>query len=69
MPRLYPNGRRLQVNLALDVDAYSILEQLAPSKRAYGHVLSQLLRDRAEANETPSLRARIEKLEQEMQMK
>ena len=45
MPRFYVNGKRCQMNLTIDSDAYEILETISPSKRAYGHVLSRLLRD------------------------
>jgi hypothetical protein len=66
MPRYYPNGRRCQINISLDVDAYEILEGLAPSKRSYGHVMSQILRDHARETEEDSLAVRIQRLEEKI---
>jgi len=60
MPRYYPNGRRCQMNLTLDTDAYEILEAIAPSKRAYGHVLSQMLRDLKRTRDERQLCERME---------
>ena len=60
MPRYYTNGRRCQMNLTLDVDAYEILETLAPSKRAYGHFLSRMLRDLKRTREETQLCERFE---------
>jgi hypothetical protein len=66
MPRYYPSGRRCQVNLSLDADAYTILEELAPSKRAFGHLVSQMLRDVKRTREEPQLSERIRALEEKM---
>ena len=60
MPRLYPSGRRLQMNVSLDLDAYAILEQLAPSKRASGHLLSRMLRDYQRSRDEVQICERIE---------
>ncbi len=62
--RLSPNGKRAAVNLRIDLDAYDILCDLAPSKRLYGSVLSQLLRDRHRSLLEPRMLARIEVLEE-----
>ena len=60
MPRYYPNHKRCQLNLTLDVDAFEILEQLAPSKRSYGHLLSRLLRDCKRSHQEEQLCQRFE---------
>jgi hypothetical protein len=64
MPRYYPNGKRCQINIAIDADAYEILMRLAPSKRAYGHMLSRMLRDHARETEEESLTVRVKRLEE-----
>ncbi len=60
MPRYYQNHKRCQLNLTLDTDAFEILEQLAPSKRSYGHLLSRLLRDCKKSHEEEQLCQRLE---------
>jgi hypothetical protein len=67
VPRYYPSGKRCQLNLTLDADAFQILETLAPSKRAYGHLLSQMLRDLVRSREEKQLSERIEALEEKLQ--
>ncbi|MDQ5851280.1 MAG: hypothetical protein M3380_04270 [Chloroflexota bacterium] len=38
-----PDGRKVvQATVRLDLDAYELLTQLSPTKRAYGHFLSRL---------------------------
>ena len=66
MPRYYPNGKRCQLNLTLDTDAFEILELLTPSKRAYGHLLSRMLRDFKKARDENQLSERIQVLEQKV---
>jgi hypothetical protein len=60
MPRYYTNGRRCQMNLTLDADAYEILETLSPNKRAYGHLISRMLRDLQRTREETQLCERME---------
>ena len=64
MPRFYPNGKRCQLNITLDSDAFHILELLTPSKRAYGHLLSRMLRDFKKARDEQQMSERIQALEE-----
>jgi len=54
------------MNIALDTDAREILEALAPSKRSYGHVVSQLLRDFMRKRDEQQLSERIQALEEKV---
>ncbi len=51
-----PDGRKvIQVAIRMDVDAYELMQQFSPTKRAHGHFLSRLvyehaLRTQARAN-------------------
>lgn len=51
MPRYYPNGKRCQLNITLDADAF---------QRAYGHLLSRMLRDFQRARDEQQLCERLE---------
>ncbi len=63
MPRMSLDGKRAAVNLRLDADVLPILAQLARSKKGYGALLSELLRDRLRLQEGADMLARIERLE------
>jgi hypothetical protein len=51
------------MNLTLDIDAVEILEHHARSRRAYGHYLSEMLREKVREPQVQALQARVQRLE------
>ena len=65
MPRQTTAGR-LWVNLAIDPVAYTLLQELAPHRRAYGQFVSELLKGHAKRQEEQDLQHRVERLERQL---
>ena len=65
MPRRTTAGT-LQVNLTIESDAYALLKRYAPTKKAYGHFLGQLLKEYAWSRQHQAFEQRLEKLEKQI---
>lgn len=45
-PRSHPTAGVIRINLTMDLEAYQHLQQLAPTSKAYGRYLSQLVNEK-----------------------
>jgi hypothetical protein len=63
MPRQTSTGL-LQVNLSIDPRAYDLLRRYAPSRRAYGRFISELIQGYENRQAGDELLRRIERLEE-----
>jgi hypothetical protein len=62
MPKLSSSGK-LQINLALDREAYTLLQKHAATSKGYGQFLGELLRDYEYRATWRNLEERIARLE------
>jgi hypothetical protein len=62
MPRRSSSGK-LQVNLSLDPDAYTLLQKYAPTGKSFGQFLGELLRQHEQHMLWDGLHQRVAHLE------
>jgi hypothetical protein len=62
MPKRSSSGK-LQVNLSLDPEAYSLLRKYAPTEKGFGQFLGELLRQHEQHRQWHGLQQRVTRLE------
>jgi hypothetical protein len=66
MPKQTSNGK-LQLNISVDARAYALLQRYAPTRRAYGTFIGNLLDAYNQRHERNELQERIERIEHQLE--